>query len=484
MSRTIVSLVHNRFTHDARVLNEARGVAAMGDRSVVVAAAGPDLPEREVRDGVEVARFGYDPVDTRFWRNRSRVTRPWRFRRELAAWTRRRIAGRPRDRLAGIAAVIGTILVLPWVAITLVWHYGWRLVDRLARAIGRRSPSATIGRWIEDRARALIFAGHRPLRLRDWGTRVSEAVAAGELPRADIWHANDLETVPLALGLRDRFGGRVVYDAHEIYLEAAGRARLDPIRRAILRGAERRWVRRIDGSLTVNAALAAELARRDGLDPVVVRNCPPAWAPPPGFVSPLRAAGAEAGLDPARPIVIAHGGFQVHRGFEELLEAAEPLEDVNVVFLGYGGLEAQYRGIAAAPPWRRRLAVLAAVPPDELLGWLAGADLAACLIQPSTLNHRLSTPNKLFEAIAAGVPLLAADLPAIGEIVRRCEVGRLVDPTDVGAIRRGIRELIDDPAARAAMTEHERSAAAAELNWAHEFAGLAALYERLVPRAT
>ncbi|HEV8282232.1 MAG TPA: hypothetical protein VGQ02_10255, partial [Candidatus Limnocylindrales bacterium] len=71
------------------------------------------------------------------------------------------------------------------------------------------------------------------------------------------------------------FGGRVVYDAHEIYLEAAGRARLDLVRRAILRLAERRWVRRIDGSLTVNAALAAELARRDGLDPVVVRNCPP-----------------------------------------------------------------------------------------------------------------------------------------------------------------------------------------------------------------
>ena len=120
--------------------------------------------------------------------------------------------------------------------------------------------------------------------------------------------------------------------------------------------------------------------------------------------------------------------------------------------------------------------------PDELLGWLAGADLAACLIQPTTLNHRLSTPNKMFEAIAAGVPLLAADLPAIGEIVRRWEVGRLVDPTAVTAIRRWIRELLDDPAARAAMSERERSAAATELNWAHEFGALAALYEHLAPR--
>nr|MBA2381293.1 glycosyltransferase [Chloroflexota bacterium] len=106
-------------------------------------------------------------------------------------------------------------------------------------------------------------------------------------------------------------------------------------------------------------------------------------------------------------------------------------------------------------------------------------DLAACLIQPTTLNHRLSTPNKLFEAIAAGVPLLAADLPAIAEIVRRWEVGWLVDPTDIDAIRHGLRSLIDQPELRAAMAERARIAAATELNWAHEFAALADLYDRV-----
>jgi glycosyltransferase involved in cell wall biosynthesis len=378
------------------------------------------------------------------------------------------------------------VALLPWVALTLAYHYGMRMLDGLAGSIAgsidRRRPSVAVGGWIEDRARAVVFAAHRPLRLRDWGARLTAAIDDGVVPVADVWHANDLETLPLALGLRDRLGGRVVFDSHELFVEAAGRARLGPLRRRMLRTAERRWARRSDGTVTVNAAVAAELTRRDGVHPIVVRNCPPMWTPGASFVSPLRGMIAERGLDPGRPIVIAHGGFQAHRGFEELLAAAETIEDLNVVFLGYGGLGATYEEIASGDRWRGRLAVLPAVAPDDLLALLAGADLAACLIQPTTLNHRLSTPNKLFESIAAGVPLLAADLPAIATIVRQWEVGWLVDPTDLGAIREALSGLIGQPALRAEMAGRARVAAETELNWAHEFAGLAALYDELSPR--
>nr|MBA2382899.1 hypothetical protein [Chloroflexota bacterium] len=205
--RTVVALVHNVFTHDSRVLNETLSLAALGDRVVVVAVVGRGLPERETTDGVEVIRFGSDPVDTRIWRNRSRITRPWRFRREVSAAIRRRLAGRPGDKVSGVAGILGTIILLPWVALTLVYHYGGRGLDGLARSVGRRLPSAVVGGWIEDRARSVVFAGHRPLRLRDWGNRVEAAVVDGLVPRAAVWHANDLETLPLALGLRARFGG-------------------------------------------------------------------------------------------------------------------------------------------------------------------------------------------------------------------------------------------------------------------------------------
>jgi glycosyltransferase involved in cell wall biosynthesis len=482
-SRSIVALVHNGFTHDARVLNEARSLAALGQSVTVVAVTGEGLPDRDQRDGIEVRRFGFDPPDTRVWRNRSRISRPWRFRRQLLGWLRNRAAGGPGDRIRGGLGLAMAILLTPWVLLTMAYHYGVRALDRPLARFGWPQPSTLLGEWFERRAREVVFAAHRPLRLRDWGRRVEISIEAGELAAADVWHAHDLETLPLALDLRRKHGGRVVFDSHELFLEAAGRARLGRIKRVILRQAERRWIRQADAVVTVNPSVAAELRRRYRIAlPAVVRNCPTRWRPPPAFVSPLRAAAAAEGLEPGRALAIAHGGFQADRGFEELLEAAQPIEDIAVVFLGYGPLESRYRAIAEGP-WRGRLVVLPAVDPDDLSAWLAGADFAVCLIQPSTLNHRLSTPNKLFEAIAAGLEVLASDLPAISEVVRGRQLGLLVDPRDIPAIRAALREL-------AGRHEDQRqeararafAAADADLNWEHEFQALLAAYDSLLPR--
>jgi glycosyltransferase involved in cell wall biosynthesis len=481
--RTIVHLVHNVFTHDTRVLSEARSAAGRGDAVVVAAVSGRDLPDDAEVGGVRTIRFSFDPVDTRFWRNRSRVSRPWRFRRQAAGWLTARSAGGPGDRARAVIGLLGAIAALPWVAVTMAYHYGLRLLDPLLRLVHVPPPSRVVGEWIEARARSVVFVGHRPLRLRDWGRRIEQVVAAGDLPRADIWHADDLETLPLALGLRRQFGGRVVFDSHELFLDAAGRVRMGWFRRAILRAAERRWIVRADAVVTVNRAVAAELARRYRIaTPTVVRNCRSLWSPPPGFTSPLGDAVADAGLDPDRPIVIAHGGFQLERGFEETLAAVADRPDINVVFLGYGPLEERFRAIAAAPPWHGRLAVLPPVAPDEVVPWLAGADVSACLIQPTTINHRLSTPNKLFEAIMAGVPIVASDLPAIAEIVTTFEVGRLVAPGDRAAMAAAIGAVLAmSGEERAEQRARARRAATTELNWDHEFAALAAVYDSLVP---
>jgi len=484
--RTIVHLVHNAFTHDTRVLSEARSAAESGDSVVVAAVSGRDLPDREEDAGVRTIRFSFDPVDTRLWRNRSRVSRPWRFRRQAAGWLTARSSGGHAERARALLGLLGAIAVLPWVAVTMVYHYALRLLDPLLRLIDLPPPSRVVGEWIEARARSVVFVGHRPLRLRDWGSRIERAVAVGELPRADIWHADDLETLPLALGLRRRFGGRVVFDSHELFLDAAGRVRMGWFRRAILRAAERRWIVRADAVVTVNRAVAAELRRRYGIAmPVVVRNCRPVWSPPQGFTSPLRGAVVAAGLDPNRPIVIAHGGFQLERGFEETLAAMADRTDVTVVFLGYGPLAERFRAIAATPPWHGRLAVLPPVAPDEVVPWLAGADVSACLIQPTTLNHRLSTPNKLFEAIMAGVPIVASDLPAIAEIVTTFGVGRLVRPGDRAATAAAIDAFLAmSDEERAKQRGRARQAATTEINWEHEFAALAAVYDSLVPPIT
>ena len=98
---------------------------------------------------------------------------------------------------------------------------------------------------------------------------------------------------------------------------------------------------------------------------------------------------------------------------------------------------------AAALPHADRIHFLPAAPPEEIAGWTASADVSVMPIQPSTLNHRLTTPTRIFDAMGAGVPVVASDLPGMAEIVRETGIGVLVDPTAPSAIAEGIRTILD-----------------------------------------
>jgi glycosyltransferase involved in cell wall biosynthesis len=81
-------------------------------------------------------------------------------------------------------------------------------------------------------------------------------------------------------------------------------------------------------------------------------------------------------------------------------------------------------------------------------------------IEGSTLNHRLTTPTRLYDAMGAGVPVVASDLPGMAEIVRETGIGVLVDPSSSTAVAAGIREILDAPPDRRAAW-HAASLAAA-----------------------
>jgi glycosyltransferase involved in cell wall biosynthesis len=115
--------------------------------------------------------------------------------------------------------------------------------------------------------------------------------------------------------------------------------------------------------------------------------------------------------------------------------------------------------------------------------WVAGADVDVMAIQPSTLNYRLSTPNKLFECLGAGVPVVTSDFAAMRGIVMGDPdgpLGAVCDPGDPASIAAAIRWVLDQPPmerlalrARCLRAAHER------WNWETESARLVALYAEL-----
>jgi glycosyltransferase involved in cell wall biosynthesis len=149
-----------------------------------------------------------------------------------------------------------------------------------------------------------------------------------------------------------------------------------------------------------------------------------------------------------------------------------------LVLLGYGLLQKEIDRRAAGTPDRIR--VLPAVPPAELLSWVASADVVAMPIQPTTLNHRLTTPNKLFEALAVGVPVVASDLPGMAGIVRETDAGLLVDASDPNAIAQACRTLLElDEPSREARRSAMLQAARETYNWERQADVLFAEYGRL-----
>ncbi len=262
-------------------------------------------------------------------------------------------------------------------------------------------------------------------------------------PPGDLYHGMAYMGIPIALDLGRRSHAPVIYDARDIYLEARNLARSRGATRWLAARAERRWAHRATRVITVNDAYADVMAERLRVErPLVVMNCSYRTEPR----EPRERRFHDAfGLDPVRRVVLYHGGLFPERGIEQLLEAILLVPGATLVLMGYGVLEPDLRRRAAAPDLADRVCMMGAVDPSELLDWVACADVVAMPIQASTLNHRLTTPNKLFEAMAAGVPSVVSDLPGMATIVRETGCGTLVDPTDPKAIAAAVREVIDLP---------------------------------------
>jgi glycosyltransferase involved in cell wall biosynthesis len=221
--------------------------------------------------------------------------------------------------------------------------------------------------------------------------------------------------------------------------------------------------------------------------PIVLLNCPPAWRPEvAGAIASDRLATA-LGLDPAptpgrRPIVLYQGAFRVDQGIEELVAATDEPALVAtgaiVAFLGFGHLEPWLRAQADRRPGR--LAVLPAVPEAELLDWTAGADIAFVGAPPRTLNQRLTLPNKLFQSLMAGVPIVVGTGTEHCRLTEAERVGRCCDVDAPASIAAAIADLLAaGPDDRERLRAHCRSVALERYSWEATRGGLVELYRRL-----
>ncbi len=469
----LLSYSNGRF--DARTRRIARSAAALGYTAVTYARWEPGLPIEEEAEGLRIVRV---PIVLRMAIPGFRAA----GRREIAR-IRASAAGAagaspgaasPATLPPSPRARAGRDAPAPWtkgrkpLRVKLrdfrgdPLGYGRRVAGRIVRG-PRRAVRGTVGPF-------LLF----PLRPLAWAAAIDEVAEP-----ADIWHGMWAGSLPGLARLRARHGGRTVYDSRDVYLHARVFDRLHPLLRRPFLAWERRWARSADAVVTVNDAYADILAGLLRIPrPAVVRNCPDPYDPPDGPPDLLR---ERLGIPPETAIVLYQGGLMTERGIEQGMDAILHVPDAVLVVMGFGSNRALYAARAGEVPYRGRVLLLDPVTPEELLAWTASADVMLMAIQPTTLNHRFTTPQKLWEAIASGVPVVASDLPGMAEVVREVGCGLLCDPTDPTAIAAAIRGLLGrPPEARAAARERSLAAARETYNWTAQASVLLAVYDRLL----
>lgn len=318
--------------------------------------------------------------------------------------------------------------------------------------------------------------------------------------RPDAVHAHDAAMLlPGVVGARVT-GALLVYDSHELATSVPYRERAWAWFVAAI---ERLVVPRCAAVITVSDGIAERLRRRYRLHatPTVVRNVtalklrasgahaddadPHAVEADPAvdreLAKPADAQGLRArmGIGAEAPLVLHQGAPAPDRGCESLLAAVRRLPGVHLAFLGdpEPGYGAILRRAAHAHGVHERVRFLPSVPLEELLANTAQADVGVTLLQDTCENHRLALPNKLFEYIAAHVPVVASALPETLSLVESHGVGWCVPPGDPAALTQTLSLALSrsgDPELRRRL-----ASAAAELSWERESARLIGLYERL-----
>lgn len=448
----IAFVVYNSMHHDTRVLREAQAAIAAGAVVRVFAFGGESVsyyPAGVVHiDGVEVERV------------RITTIRRWLV---IAGQVLRRLLRRgatpaPTSESPADAGPAATVPAAPPVA------------DPPAADSTQGLKSWVIRQWLRA-----------DLTVRQWSfwRAATRAVRAWE---PDLVHAHDANALPVAGRLWRAASVPFVYDSHELWTRRNVSADR-PVAKRLEGPMERWWARRAAAVVTVSPSIAAWLKDHYRLRelPTLVRNIPPLAAS-----VPAREEGrlrALAHLGPDTSVIAYCGGITTNRGIERGIEALPHLPaTVHMVLLGTGSevYYAELRALAASLGVADRVHLVGAVASDEVSAALADADVSIVLTRPAVLSYAFSLPNKLFESLHAGVPVVVSDTPDAASLVRRHGVGVVAadsdGPTELAATIAGV--LSDRERFRAAGAEAARS-----LNWQQEAAALIAVHSAVLTAA-
>ncbi len=342
----------------------------------------------------------------------------------------------------------------------------YRIFRRLLPApLRARLQAKVVGMANRRRAKANFFLYYLESR---------DAVRAA---KPDIVHAHDLYMLRAAVKTAKENSAKAIYDAHEF--ERHRSHRLTDEQRSVIIDEEERFIKDVDGVITVSDSIAAEMSRLLNLRHVeLIYNSPVTE----GFYQPpFRNVRVAAGVGPATPLALFVGKvYDIHRHdhrVDHLIQALAQTPDMHLALLSITtpASRDQITNWAQKYHVADRVHILDPVPYKELLSYIHAADIGVYSMPARCLNIEYSMPNKLFEYALAGVPLAVSNLTDATRFVTELGCGEPFDSWSVRATADALMRVYEN-CDRYTMDGERLRAAQAAYGWEAQGAKLRRLY--------
>lgn len=290
--------------------------------------------------------------------------------------------------------------------------------------------------------------------------------------RFDLLASNDLDTLPASFLASKIKGLPLVYDSHE-YFTGVPELQNRGFVRWVWKTFEKIIFPRLKYVMTVSDSIALQYESEYKIRPVTVRNC----SGKSDSVFPF--SREELGFCGDHLLLILQGtGINIDRGGEELINSLSITEKVSLMIVGSGDIIDSLKAKTISLGLDSRVKFFPKIPWAGLMRYTKTADAGVSLDKDTNINYRFSLPNKLFDYISAGIPVIAGDLPEVGKIISENRCGILIPSVNTEEICKALIRLKESPAFLDEL-KHNAAEASKSVNWEKESAIVEEFYKKV-----
>jgi glycosyltransferase involved in cell wall biosynthesis len=289
----------------------------------------------------------------------------------------------------------------------------------------------------------------------------------------DLLVANDLDTLLPNYLVSKLKHVPLIYDSHE-YFTGVPEIQSRPVVKWVWTRIEKAIFPDLNHVMTVSNSIASQYEKEYMIRPLVIMNAGVRT----DEINPYTRE--EIGVPANDLLLIIHGtGINIDRGVEELVEAVSLLEEITLLIVGSGDIVPKLKQKVKELQIDTRIRFIPTVSWAELIKYIKMADIGMSLDKDTSLNYRFSLPNKLFDYISAGVPVIAGKLPEPSKIINEFNCGVIIDKITPDTIIAAIEDLINHREKLFLLKKNAKSASLV-MNWKNEEIKVATFYKRII----